>query len=109
MPSRPSRPLYGLVAVWCVGVALAVKAAVVHHDFLWATGGFAVASAAAAHLAAVRRREGWAFAGSLAVHGAVTAAVWYAHDGVPLSSWAVTLAQANLLAAGVTAWLWLTP
>ena len=71
-PDHPFRRLLALThshvqSIWVVlGVALTallgLKAAVAHHDHLWAAGAIGGASIAGAVMAVWRRREHWAFA-----------------------------------------------
>jgi hypothetical protein len=107
-------PLVRAAAFW-VGqagvlvVLLSLKAALLHHDFLWAAGALALVSPAAATIAIWLHREGWAFVAGLGVNLAVSLVVWHIHafQAVAGDAWWLPLVQANLIAGAGVACLWL--
>jgi len=90
-----------------LAVILGLKAAFWHHDQLWAAGAIALASGGVGVVAVGRRREEWAFAAGLGFNIAAMLAVWHYHVSQPLSMWWVYLVQANSIASGAGALLWL--
>jgi hypothetical protein len=91
-----------------LALALAVRAAAIYHDQLWAAAAAALVALAAATLALRLRQEVWAF---LAAGGLVLAAsliVWRAHRADPLDRWLVTLLQVQLTTAAAAALVWLS-
>jgi hypothetical protein len=107
-----SRALADAAAVWvmvagALALLLGLKAAFGHGDPLWAAVAIGLASIAAAGLAVQRREEGWAFAAGLGVNLAASLLVWHFHRAAELTSWGVTLLQANAVASAAVALLWL--
>ncbi|MCI0461466.1 MAG: hypothetical protein L0Z62_31330 [Gemmataceae bacterium] len=95
----------GLMVLAVTGLAL--KAAIVHNDRLWAAAAVALVSASAAAMAAWRGRESWAFLAGLGVNLAVSLVVW---DGLPQQEahlWWMRLVQANVISGSVVALAWL--
>jgi hypothetical protein len=88
-------------------VLLALKAAIVFEQHLWAAGAILMASAAGAIMAVQRRQEAWAFAAGLGVNLAAGLVVWHLHLSEPLTDWWVALLQGQALASGAFALLWL--
>ncbi len=90
-------------------LVLGLKAAVVHHDHLWAAGAIALVALAGAALAVWLRREDWAFAAGLGMNLAASLVVWHAHRLQDLPDWWVPLVQANVIAWSASAlfWLWM--
>ncbi|MFV2065677.1 MAG: hypothetical protein ACC645_01765, partial [Pirellulales bacterium] len=111
-PGRePPQSLLRSAAIWVrlpaiLAVLLGLKGATAHDLALWSAAAIALASVSGAAMAVWRRREGWAFAAGL---GANLAASILVIDQVPargLEGW-VNLLQANMLATGAIALLWL--
>jgi hypothetical protein len=108
--AHPLAPEY--VTFWVrvsslLAILLGLKAAVVHHDHLWAAAAITLASVAGAAVAAWRHREGWAFAAGLGVNLAASLVVWHHHLEMPAADWWIALVQANVLASAAVALLWL--
>jgi hypothetical protein len=104
--------LSGAAALWvCVAgpasVLLALKAAIVFEQHLWAAGAILMASAAGAVMAVQRRQEPWAFVSGLGVNLAAALVVWHLYLPKPLTEWGIVLWQGQALACGGVALLWL--
>jgi hypothetical protein len=104
-------PAAETASAWVAGlglsaVLLALKAAFVHGDWLWASGTVGLASAAGACMAFWLRRERWAFTAGLGVNLAASLAVCHLEGLANPGLW-IALAQANVLASSAVALLWL--
>jgi hypothetical protein len=113
-PERRTEAPAHVATRWVSGTALlvlflALKAALMHQDHLWAAAAIALASMAGAALAVWHRRSDWAFGAGLGFNLTASLVVWYAHRVQGLEEWWLTLFQANVIAsAGATLlWLWL--
>jgi hypothetical protein len=96
-----------VTAAGVLSLLLALKAAFIHGDPLWAAATIGLASTAGAGMAVQRRQEGWAFVAGLGVNLAASLLVWHFFRVVPFESWAVSLLQANAAASAIVALLWL--
>jgi hypothetical protein len=96
-----------VTAAGVLSLLLALKAAFVHGDPLWAAAAVGLASTAGAGMAVQRRQEGWAFVAGLGVNLAASLLVWHFFRPLPFTSWEVSLLQANALAGAAVALLWL--
>lgn len=100
-------------AAFCVGlgyvlaVLLGLKAAIVHQDHLWAAGAIGLSACVGALMAVWQRREGWAFAAGLGLNLATSLVVWHQHLGTSVFDWWHFLLQANCIASGLVALIWL--
>lgn len=104
----PEREATGCVALgYGLAVLLGLKAAFLHLDLLWAAGAIGLSACVGALMAAWQRREGWAFAAGLGLNLAVSLLVWHEHRGMTLSGWLHFLLQANAIAGGLVALIWL--
>lgn len=90
-----------------LGTALALNAAIVRGDHLWAALAIGLISPAAAVMAVWRHREIWAFASGLGVNLAASLVTWHFHQNVPLSDWWIILLQVSVVAASAVSLLWL--
>jgi hypothetical protein len=112
--SSPWNPIFApaVVALWVrlIGIAvvmLAMQAALLHSDHLWAAAALFIAGTAGASMAVWRRREDWAFIAGLAVNLGASFAVWHFHLEIPFQAWWLLLIQANIIAAALIAIVWL--
>jgi hypothetical protein len=101
-----------VVALWArllgsAVVGLAIQAALLHHDHLWAAAALFLVGTAGACLAVWRSRESWAFIAGLVVNLAASFVVWHYRLETPFQAWWLQLAQANIVAAALVALLWL--
>ncbi len=115
----PPAALVRTAGVWVrvagvAAVALALKAAFVHalsmnmrDDLVWAALAIGFSSVAGAVMAVWRRQEGWAFSAGLGVNLAASLIVCRLRFDAPLADWLALLTQANLIALGSVALLWL--
>lgn len=100
-------------ATFCVGlgyglaVLLGLKAAFVHHDHLWAASAIGLSACVGALMSVWLRREDWAFAAGLGLNLATLLVVWHQHLGMPVWDWWYALLQANCIASGLVALIWL--
>jgi hypothetical protein len=90
-----------------LGPVLAVNAAIVRGDHLWAALALGLISPAVAAMAVWRRQETWAFAAGLGANLAASFVCWHAYQNLPLSAWWIILLQVNVVAASVVSFLWL--
>jgi hypothetical protein len=97
----------GVLLANVAAVVLGLKAAIWHHDHLWAAAAIALASAASAVVTVWRRREEWALGAGLLMSLAASLIVWHFHLDEPLSQWWYYLLQANSAAGGLAALIWL--
>ncbi|HVX59447.1 MAG TPA: hypothetical protein VHC19_02560, partial [Pirellulales bacterium] len=91
-------------------LGLGLKTAVFYHDEQpWAAAAIALASAACAAMAVWSRREHWAFIAGLGVNLAASIMVWHWHmaDRLEVADMRLLLLQANLIAGGAVALVWL--
>lgn len=88
-------------------VVLALWGSLKYDERLWAAGAIALASLAAATMAAWLRREGWALAAALGVNLAASLAVWHHYHDAHLVGWWINLVRANVIASGSVGLVWL--
>jgi hypothetical protein len=93
----------------CLVLLLTLKAAIWHHDFLWAAAAIALASLAGAAVGVRQRREDWAFVSGQGLNLSVSLIVWHLHRVQLLQWWWPLLVQVNIIAnaAGTLFWLWI--
>lgn len=96
-----------LALTGALGLALAVRAAVVYYDHLWGACAAGLVGLGAAAQAVRRRQEVWALAAAVALVLATSLVVWRANRPAPLGLWWVPLLQAQLITAGGSAVVWL--
>jgi hypothetical protein len=90
-----------------LALALAVRAAVLYHDHLWAAAAAVLVALAAATLALQVRQEIWAFIATAGLVLAASFTVWHANRTTPLSGWWVLMVQVQVVTAAVSALIWL--
>jgi hypothetical protein len=91
-------------------VILALKAAFMHDDLLWAAAAIAVACPAGALMAVERRREEWAFMAGLGINLAASFVVWHfdrLRTGSDEFAFLCHMGQANVIATAAGTLLWL--
>ncbi|MBL8796675.1 MAG: hypothetical protein JNM56_22425, partial [Planctomycetia bacterium] len=97
----------GVLVAGLLTLVLALKAALIHHDYLWAAGALFLASTASAAVAVWRREEAWAFASGLGLNLVASLVVWHIFRDTRVLDWWWYLVQANSAACGLAALLWL--
>src|SRR5262249_57722253 len=97
----------GVVVAGLFVVLLGLKAAIWHHDHLFAAAAIGFAAAASAMVTVWQRREAWALVSGLLMSLAASLVVWHFHLDEPLYQWWFYLLQANSAAGGLAALIWL--
>jgi hypothetical protein len=107
-PARSEPALVGVLVAGMLALILGLKAAIWHHDHLWAATAILIAAVAIAIIAVWQRQEPWAFVAGLGLNLAASLVIWHHHLGVPVAHWWHYLLQASGAASGAAALLWLT-